>query len=237
MLVDSAPGGHHGVLHKDRSFAPRCRGRFGSALDLHGQGVGDYAIVPDYPKADHGQLSVSAWVRQVAANNGGFAGIVANWWDDKGLQSNAGQFFFGLRAEGDLVVAIHHDRDGAQLDVREGPEKPLRVGVWHHVAFVADGAMLRLYHNGVEVAAAPHRGIDRPTRPTELSIGCYLRELRLRPRTPTDGPVERQSRRNRRLQPRAHGRPSAAAVHGLGRRRRTPAPNRRLLTSKQGQRP
>ena len=66
VLVDSAPGAHHGEVHVDEAFGPRCRGRFGSALDLHGPAVGDYAIVPDYPKTDNDQLSVSAWVWAVA---------------------------------------------------------------------------------------------------------------------------------------------------------------------------
>ena len=60
---------------------------------------------------------------------------------------------------------------------REGAEKPLRCGVWHHVAFVADGAMLRLYHNGVEVAATPYRGIHRPALPKALGIGCQVPDL------------------------------------------------------------
>ena len=30
VLLDSAPGAHHGVLHQDRGFRPRVAGRFGS---------------------------------------------------------------------------------------------------------------------------------------------------------------------------------------------------------------
>ena len=63
VLVDSAPGAHHGVACLDETFGkPSCRGKFGGALDLHGPMGSDYAFVKNYPKADSGQLSVSAWV-------------------------------------------------------------------------------------------------------------------------------------------------------------------------------
>ena len=65
VLVDSAPGGHHGRLYTfgDRGFQSRCRGKLGKGPPyLRGPMVGDYAVVPEYPKADNGQLSVSVWV-------------------------------------------------------------------------------------------------------------------------------------------------------------------------------
>ena len=37
VLVDSGPGGHHGVLHQDRSFGPRRRGKFGTRLIFTGR--------------------------------------------------------------------------------------------------------------------------------------------------------------------------------------------------------
>ena len=49
VLVDSAPGAHHGILARDRAFGADAPGRFGGALDLHGPMVGDYAIVPTIP--------------------------------------------------------------------------------------------------------------------------------------------------------------------------------------------
>ena len=177
VLVDSAPGAHHGILHQDRGFGPRQRGRFGCALDLHGPGIDDYALVPDYPKAEDGQLSVSAWVRPWSISENVWMGIVSNWWaDPEWKKGTIGQFFLGIDAERALMAQVH-DPDGVQVTAREGVKKPFRSGVWHHVAFVADGAMLRLYHNGVEVAATPYRGIPRSARPKALGIGCQLPDL------------------------------------------------------------
>ena len=44
-------------------FGPsRVAGRFGRAIFFRGPGVGDYVLVPNYPKATNDQLTVSAWV-------------------------------------------------------------------------------------------------------------------------------------------------------------------------------
>ena len=68
VLVDSAPEGRHGEAHLDAAFG-QAHGRFGHGLDLHGTLANEceYAIVPDYPCSQSGQLSVSAWVLAVAA--------------------------------------------------------------------------------------------------------------------------------------------------------------------------
>ena len=79
VLVDSAPGAHHGVACLDEAFGkPSCRGKFGGALDIHGSMGSDYAFVKNYPKADNGQLSVSVWVWPVVLDP--WAGIVSNWY-------------------------------------------------------------------------------------------------------------------------------------------------------------
>ena len=190
VLVDSAPGAHHGVLHQDRSFGPRQRGRFGGALELHGSGFGDYAIVPDYPKAEDGQLSVSAWAQPWSLEANQWPAIVSNWWaDPERKKETTGQFILGIGSER-YLTARTYDRDGVLVCANDGA-RTFRCGVWHHVAFVADGAMLRLYHNGVEVAATPYRGIHRPARPKALGVGCQLPEPGLRPRTRVAGPVLR----------------------------------------------
>ena len=79
VLVDSAPGAHHGVACLDEAFGkPSGRGKFGGALDLHGTMGSDYAFVKNYPKTDKGQLSVSVWVWPVVLDP--WAGIVSNWY-------------------------------------------------------------------------------------------------------------------------------------------------------------
>ena len=63
VLVDSAPGSHHGVASLDPTFGKKSvSGKFGKALDFHGVDSTDHAFVSDYPKAENDQLSVRAWV-------------------------------------------------------------------------------------------------------------------------------------------------------------------------------
>ena len=160
VLVDSAPGGHHGILHGDRAFGPRCHGRFGKALDLHGPGVGDYAVVQDYPQTDTGQLSVSAWVWAVSLPSG------------SPLCQSSRIFAIGgssaSRAPVNSSLAFNHvhcpcrwascsggDVRFAEGWPRDGKACAAARDQWQHVAFVADGAMLRLYRNGVEVDGRP----------------------------------------------------------------------------------
>ena len=179
VLVDSAPGAHHGVACLDEAFGkPSCRGKFGGAMDLHGPMGSDYAFVKNYPKADNGQLSVSAWVWPVALDP--WVGIVSNWY----LLSRAPRRSANSASESNDTLELSaeiHQQDGGVVRVWERG-KPLPRSQWHHVAFVADGAVLHLYRNGVEVGAAPCRGIARQPLPECLSIGCAMNKDGTRPR-------------------------------------------------------
>ena len=128
---------------------------------------GEYAFVKNYPKAENGQLSVSAWVWPVVLDP--WAGIVSNWYHSPSGEE-IGQFGLGVNEASELVARIRQP-DGEQAEVCE-TGRPLPRSRWHHVAFVADGAVLHLYRNGVEIGAAPYRGIAcQPVREC-LSIGC-----------------------------------------------------------------
>ena len=166
VVFDSAPGGHHGVLHLGNEYGgdPWWPGRFGSAIYLRGPEIGDYAVVPDYPKATGDQLTVSAWVYAVTRSPM-WSLIAANWGMDV-----HGQFHFGLEREGDLTIEVS-PRDKQKVLVREGPSHPLPVYQWQHVAFVVDKSIVRLYRNAVEVAAGPCNGVlPNPPLPN-LMIG------------------------------------------------------------------
>jgi hypothetical protein len=114
----------------------------------------DDTIVPDYPKATNNVLSVVAWVR--ADSRSRWASIAKNWAPDK-----EGQFHFGLlHDQGGLEIQIS-DALGGQVQVVDPDLLPL--GEWQHVAFVADGAFLRLYRNGSEVGRKPYSGLAKPT--------------------------------------------------------------------------
>jgi hypothetical protein len=181
VIVDSAPGGYHGVACLDEAFGkPSCRGKFGGAMDFQGSMGNNYAVVKDYPKTDNGQLSVSAWVWTCLLDP--WSSIVSNWFFNPtpGQVHTIGQFGIGTNASRELNVAIHQD-DGTEVRVRE-PGKPLPYSQWQHVAFVADGAVLHLYRNGKKVGATPYRGIARSPLLDHLSIGIQMNRNGTRPR-------------------------------------------------------
>jgi len=182
ILVDSAPGGHNGVACLDPTFGkPSSAGKFGGALDLHGPMSADYAFAKNYPKAENGQISVSAWAWAITLDP--FSSIVANWFYKPvpGQPESVGQFGFGLTSGLELIVGIQQQDGGIVFACESG--KPLPRGQWQHVAFVADGAVLHLYRNGIEVDATPYRGIARPPLPECLSIGCQMHKDGTRPRS------------------------------------------------------
>jgi hypothetical protein len=170
-LVDSASGGHHGVLHADEAFGkPACRGKFDGALDMHGSMGSDYAFVESYPKANNGRISVSAWVQAVKLDP--WAMIVGNWCAAPSGEAVGGQFSFGVNQFCELATVIRQ-RDGSVAYTCERG-LPLPRSQWQHVAFVADGAILHLYRNGMEVGASPYHGIARSPMPECLSVGCQM---------------------------------------------------------------
>lgn len=181
VLVDSAPGAHHGVLHAAKQFlGPSSRGRFGGGLDLHGAPANEYAMATDYPKTDNGTLSVSAWVRAIAPAPD--AVIVENWSAPEQTPTTvAGQFALGLHSDLHLLAVLQQP-DGTPAAVRD-PDEKLPQGEWLHVAFVADGSVLHLYRNGVEVASTPYNGINSEQIPTGLGVGCQLDMTSEKPRS------------------------------------------------------
>ena len=174
LVFDWAGGNHHGVLHLGNEYAgsPYMPGRFGDSLRLRGRPVGDHVVVAEYPKSINGQLTVSAWVK--AMNRPMWAMIAGDWSAD--WPQVLGQFRLGLRRyDGDLAASIIQS-DKKRIEVREGKECQFPLFVWQHVAMVADGASLRLYRNGDEVASAPCSGVfARPNR-AAMAIGCRINE-------------------------------------------------------------
>jgi len=180
VLVDSASGGYHGIACLDETFGkPSSPGRFGTALDLHGSMGTDYAFVKNYPKAENGQISVSAWVYAITLDP--WAVVVANWHTPQASEPYLGQFAIGINDKFVFEVGMLQ-QDGGHLKVCEQCEMPLPRSQWQHVAFVADGEILRLYRNGREVGTSPCRGIARQSLPECLSIGCVMDKDGTRPR-------------------------------------------------------
>jgi hypothetical protein len=141
-------------------------GKIGLAFALGGPSQQTYAVAAEYPRADGDELSVVAWV--LANSRPRWASIAKNWAgaDDRG------QFHFGLYFDSGELEAHIEDSSGEEIIVKDS--EPLPLHRWHHVAFVADGAMLRLYRNGQEVDAAPYHRLHRDPRIKALAIGTKL---------------------------------------------------------------
>lgn len=181
LMKDVANGHHDGQVVWGRSRSPWAPGKIGAALRLEGVEAGTYAVVPSLPKATNGALSVCAWV--LAESRPRWASIAKNWAKDAG-NNLGGQFHFGLWLdEGSLEVHVH-DRAGNQVGVRE--QRPLPLAEWQFVAFTLDGSTLRLYRNGVEVAATPCDGLST-IGPSALGVGVKLGATERQPEFNTPG--------------------------------------------------
>ena len=107
----------------------------------------DCVDVRDFPTSDTNRLSVSAWV-YAQGTNGVVNSIVneADWrhipkggtWHNVGIW----QFYLLLFGESGHLMAGVAQRDGKDVWAQENRQFPLFE--WQHVAFVADGSILRL---------------------------------------------------------------------------------------------
>jgi hypothetical protein len=140
-------------------------GKIGLAFALGGPAQQTYAAAEEYPQADGDELSVVAWV--VARSRPRWASIAKNW---AGI--DWGQFHFGLYYDSGELEAHIQDSSGKEITVKDAV--PLPLNVWHHVAFVADGRLLRLYRNGQQIDAAAYRELRSDPRIKALAIGTKL---------------------------------------------------------------
>ncbi len=163
----------HGTVYSSTPglscWAPGFNG--GTAFQLDGKDT--YAAVQDYPKSQDDRLSVVAWV--FAASRPSWASIAKNW--GVGLDPiGRGQFHLGLHSlngdfHGSLEAHINDDDNVEQFAIES---IPMPLNRWHHVAMVADGAVLRLYRNGNEVASTTYKGLNGNPAIKALAIGTKL---------------------------------------------------------------
>ncbi len=156
--ADELVGGRSGVLHGAAAIASDLQR--GCVLDLDGNG--SFALVPDFSKPTRG-ITGAAWVH--AKSRPVWASIMKNWGGDK----QKGLFHFGLREKtGNLDIQL----GTTQGEVVVTDNVPLDTDAWQHVAFTADGATLRLYRDGKEVASTAYSDdLVKPTL-TALAVGA-----------------------------------------------------------------
>lgn len=168
-LRDDRSDGYHGQVFTPNGRVPWAAGfEAGTALNLGGAESRAYGVIPGFPKSTNQTLTVCAWI--YANRRPRWASIVKNWAKDAKV-NNGGQFHFGLhKDDGDLEAHVH-DRHGNEVLVRE--RQPLPLEQWHVVAFTLDGTTLRLYRNGIELAATPCDGLW-DVGPQALGVGVKL---------------------------------------------------------------
>ena len=167
-LIDSSVNGADAMIHFGRHNVPVwTTGKLGAALTLGGPSQQTYASASEYPQAEGDTLSVVAWV--YARSRPRWASIAKNW---AGGDEYKGQFHFGLFHDSGELEAHIIDSSGKEIVIND--HVPLPLNTWHHVAFVADGAELKLYRNGLEVDSRPYQKLHRDPRIKALAIGTKL---------------------------------------------------------------
>jgi hypothetical protein len=168
LLVDSSTSGADATIRLGRATAPVwTAGRVGAALTLGGPAQQTYASASRYPQAKGNAMTVAAWI--YATSRPRWASIAKNW---AGGDEDRGQFHFGLYEDSGELEAHIEDGSGKEIIVKD--TVPLPLHIWHHVAFVADGSVVRLYRNGLEVDSKPYRELHRDPRIKALAIGTKL---------------------------------------------------------------
>jgi hypothetical protein len=162
-------GGPDAKLLWDGPGNPFVKGPVGKSLWLRGEALKDGATLTDYSKADHSKLTVTAWAYADAHRP--WATVAKNWG---GANLGGGQFSIELCAWDnnpcDMCARICQ-QDGNLVTVREGAQHPFPLYEWQHIAFVADGAALRLYRQGREVGSVAYASLKYPAPYKALGIG------------------------------------------------------------------
>lgn len=136
----------------------------GTAIDMDASG--DYVAIPDSPSlSPTQQLTMEGWVR--FDSHRPEARVVVGKY-----QGNSGRSYMLQVVNGGLVRALisHDGSSGNTMDLTS--TEGVSTGTWNHVAATYDGAVLKLYLNGIEVGSmAGTGGID--DNPLSVHLGLF----------------------------------------------------------------
>ncbi len=167
VAADASPGNHPVTFYNfpgDQS--PWVSGRIGGAVQINGAEFQEYGTAEDYEKASS-TLTVSTWVWADSLTS--WASFLKNWGS-----ISAGQFHFGIAGDGIYENIYIRQTDGRTPNVSD-PD-PFPTNSWQHVAFVCDGAEVRLYRNGAEVASTPYDGTLAEPPMNCLGVGIKMED-------------------------------------------------------------
>ena len=169
--ANSIAGGQPGEVVGNGAWVP---GQVGNAIALDGA---SYVLVPDYSKAK-AAISGSCWVNIDPST----ATDVALFRNAEGAMIVSGGT---VRVVGQFEVGLVYDSGDGSLHplatVGIGPNLARGIGAaafplnsWHFIAFSADGAQLRLYVDGAEVAVVDYLADINPPDIAYISMGARL---------------------------------------------------------------
>jgi hypothetical protein len=151
-------------------------GQIGNAFSFDG---GTFLLADSFTTAKK-QISASAWVN-IPAGAASTMPFIRNAQGALGLGAGtgpgtpAGQFEFGLVADATSGEVRLQSVIGAGPNLlRASSPAVFPTGAWHHVAFSADGAQMRLYLDGAEVASTDYISAINPPDIAYLSFGAWL---------------------------------------------------------------
>jgi hypothetical protein len=171
-VANAATGGIAGDVSGAATWGA---GKVGNALTF--DGASTHVIVTNYPKATKA-LSVAGWVN-VNAGTASSTALIRNAQGGIGVSvaqngAPASQFELGLNADANGALFLSGGIvAGPNVSSITAPTAFTK-GSWQHVAMTADGAQLRIYANGVEVASQPYLGDFIVPEVRELSMGARL---------------------------------------------------------------
>ncbi|MFB0554484.1 MAG: LamG domain-containing protein, partial [Phycisphaerae bacterium] len=135
-VYDSSGNNYHGTLNGNPSWVA---GKIGGALELDGDGdYVDFGNPADLPSGK-AERSICGWGKTDIVSSG------YRWIAAYGTPTTSQAFFIGLNGT-TIVGGGYGGDDVLHSDFWE-------VDVWHHICLTYDGAIARLYADGVEVAS------------------------------------------------------------------------------------
>ncbi len=156
------------IVDRGAKRPPFSPGKVGSSVRLDGPSNGAYVRVPDFPKPEGSQLSLSCWIRAESLPRRGTIASNASLHKEgifeAGLLRDSGKLFVGVKAEGsDDLVNVPSPA-------------PLPLHSWQHFAFVANGETLRLFLNGIEIASSECGPVSVMDSHPFLGIGARIND-------------------------------------------------------------